>query len=121
MKTIDICYPVSHFDDAIIMIPDKYTLRHIIGNILSLNGPVIFDDMKFTANNYQSKKDDKIIRKIKIKVERYTDDEWLTIYQSYDESLEDLEMIIYQAMKYMDKFPDRDVRYNVSVLGIDEE
>lgn len=121
MKNIDIRYPVSHFDDAIIMIPDKYTLRHIIGNIISMNGPVIFDDMKFSATNYQSKKDEKLIRKIRIKVEKKVDDQWLIVYQSYDESLEDLEMLIYQMMKYIEKFPDRDVRYDVTVLGIDEE
>lgn len=42
MLNVNISYPVSHFNDHAITIPDKYTLSGIIGSILGMNGGVIF-------------------------------------------------------------------------------
>ena len=119
MKIIEIGYPVSHFDNIAVTIPDRYTLSKIIGNILEMNGPVIFDRFKFSALHYRSKKDDQLIGKIRLKIDMLIDDDWNTIYLSTDESLETLEELIYKIMQKINRFPDRDVRYDVSILDLD--
>lgn len=121
MKDINIKYPVSHLGTAV-TIPDKFTLRHIIGNILGLNGPVLFDDLKFSARHYTTNVNGNKEGRISITIsKRLFEDEYGVIYQSNYEPLEDLEIIIYNIMKSIDKFPDRDVRYEVSILDLEEE
>lgn len=122
MENIDVSYPVSHFNNIPITIPDKYTLSGIMGNIIGMNGPVYFDGFKFSAIRYPSKENGRLIRKVKLEISKKIDEkEWKVIYLKPEESLETLEILIYKIMQKIDRFPDRDVRYDVHILDINRE
>lgn len=122
MKNIDISYPVSHFNGIPITIPDKYTLSSIMGNIIGMNGPVYFDGYKFSAVHYQSKENGHLIGKVRLMISKKVNDEkWELVYLRPEESLETLETLIYKIMQKIDRFPDRDIRYEVRILDIDRE
>lgn len=122
MKNIDISYPVSHFNRIPITIPDKYTLSSIMGNIIGMNGPVYFDGYKFSAVHYSSEENGHLIGKVRLMISKKVNDEkWELVYLRPEESLETLETLIYKIMQKIDRFPDRDIRYEVRILDIDRE
>ena len=121
MLQIDIGYPVSHFNQFPVSIHDRYTLSNIIGSMLGMNGGVIFDDVKFSAKRYlKHNTDGHLVGKISLHIEQQTSDgKWNTVYYSLDEDLSTLEIIIYQIMQKIDRFPERDSRYNVNILDVE--
>lgn len=117
MNNVEIGYPVCVFDGVTIPIPDRYTISHIIGSIMHLNGDVTFDKYEFTAQRYRCTDSDEM--KVYISIyEKLPKDRHIQIVSS-DETLESLEEFIYKIMSNIDKFPQRDVRYNVTVQELD--
>ena len=47
------------------------------------------------------------------------DGKWQIIYFTTAEDLSTLEMIIYRIMQKIDRFPDRDSRYDVDILDVE--
>ena len=101
MLNVDISYPVSHFNDYAITIPDKYTLSGIIGSVLGMNGGVIFDDIKFSTKRYvHHTTDHHLVGRITLNIsKKMNDGKWQTIYFTTEEDLSTLEMIIYKIMQ----------------------
>ena len=121
MLNVNISYPVSHFNDHAITIPDKYTLSGIIGSILGMNGGVIFDNIKFSTKRYiQQTTDRHVVGRITLNIgKKMKDGKWQIIYFTTAEDLSTLEMIIYKIMQKIDRFPDRDSRYDVDILDVE--
>ena len=121
MLNVDINYPVSHFNGNAIMILDKYTLNGIIGSVLGINGGVIFwwhkiFNKALSTTYYRSTSVVRITLDISKKMK---DRKWETIYFTTGEDLSTLEMIIYKIMQKIDRFPDRDSRYDVNILDVE--